>query len=172
MTSPLAPLSYAANASAAAVTMLSTSSNFQAWSGAGSQSAALAFIIEDDSGEGALKYASNNEVIVVASQNWGTVRIGQCRRIQRAVQSWGWLFDIKIQLVEHITLSDKASEVFRRARNNAGLIQQDFQSLCGTASNYIVYAEANLGESVIQDPAGALAGCVLTTIDLNCRDIP
>lgn len=169
MPSPLASTSYASLVSQAVCLMLSSSANFQAWTGTNSSATALSWIVEDDGGVGQC-YATNNAELDPAAGNWAAVRMGEPKRVQRAFLTWGWGGDGEIQLVEHITAGDKPPEVIRRARNNAGLIGQDMQALFGS-TGALVAGEIDVGKSVIQDLTKSLANCVITPIHLTWRDL-
>jgi hypothetical protein len=169
---PLAPTSYDASVSAAAVTMLSVCASFQAWTGTANPTDAVGWIIEDDGGLGSLNYSANNTPLTPADGNWAAVRLGESKRVQRAFNTWGHAGDFDITLMEHITAGDKPAEVVRRARNNAGQIASDLQALFGSNAGYIVYGEVDCGKEVIQDPTGSLKDYVVTRLSITWRDIP
>lgn len=167
---------YNSKVSEALVQQLADCAAFRTLVGAANATAAKAFIIEDDGGDpetgAAGSQASENSTVNAVTGSFAVVRLTSGERVDRGGMTFGWEHEADIDLIIRPTNGDSAPEAFRRARNVAGSVMEQFQALFGTAATRIAWGLCGKSSTVKTDRIHALAGAFMTRTPLQLRDIP
>lgn len=166
---PVTADSYEARHSEAlASVMLPGSATFRTLVSAADTAAALAFIVEDDSGR-ELKAIDGSALDLTKA--FGVVRFGEMNTEVRALYTYGYSGTAEILLCIPVVTTDTPAEQFRRARNIQGLVRAELQALFGTAGALV--AGTFTSERIeLADETSANRLRLIAPLSLSWRDIP
>ncbi len=131
-------------------------------------------IVEDDAGEANMNRAVRS---VMGSEldlrfPWLVVSMGDSRRVERALNTWGWEGDASMMLAIPILDGDTATEAIRRARNAASDLAVGMQDLVNTDSDRPPYSTFDPQTPYIAEQTGSKRNNVFVPIAITWRDIP
>jgi hypothetical protein len=160
---------YAAEVSAAAVTMLATCAAFQTATSTSTVAGAKAFIAEDDAGTETPTNCLGTTL--VATGVWAAVRVEAVRHVLRAWRTYGHEGEVILHLHVPTTAGDDAGSIIRRARNLQGTIVTQLEALFGAAGS-LVDGWPEGGAITLDDESGAMRGFCTCPITIHWSDLP
>ncbi len=174
---PVTADSYNAKVSEALVQQLADCPAFRTLVGVANATLAKAFIIEDDGGDAetgaAGSVACDGSTINATTASFAVVRLTGAQRVDRGANlTFGWEHTAEIDLIVRPTTGDTPPEAFRRVRNVAGAIMEEFQALFGAVAARICYGLCGESATMRTDAIKSLKGAFLHRTPLTLRDIP
>jgi hypothetical protein len=168
--------SYEAQISAGLIAMLAANVAFQAACAVATATDARACIVEDDAGRRRAPGPTNVDGTTLnLNRTWAAVRVGSSKTSLRAWQTYGRNGDAQILIVQPRAIGETTSEADRRARNLAGGIRDEFNTLWGQIVNGTptpAAGDIEVAAPVIADETDILSGSILIHLDISWRDIP
>ncbi len=166
--------SYLASWSAGFVQIAADTDAFQALVKEVTSDLAKNHIIEDDAGEANMsrEKRSVNGTELDLLFPWLVVSMGDSKRVERALNTWGWEGDAAMMLAIPFLDGDTATEALRRGRNAASDLAVGMQALVNSGPDRPPFATFDPATPYIAEQTGSKRNNVFVPIAITWRDIP